>query len=363
MAGSSTLKLAGHALCLGIPLLAPLGVSLGVPWLSPLAVFGVLPFLSLLIGEDRSLPVAGLRRSPALLAYLDFLPRIYAAVWMGTLAWAAAYASRETPGTAGLAALAVSVGIASALAICTAHELMHRRSPADVLLARLMASACLYGHMPVEHFHHHATVGDVAAGATAPRGMSIYRFAPTDFLHGLGNAWAVERARLRRTRAGWWRNRALQDHALGLGLALSFFAGFGTAGLVVFIGQAVFAVFCFEVITYVHHYGLVRGENEEAGPQHAWAHHCWLTNCLTFNNTFQGDHHLRPGVPYYELHAMYGAPRLPASYLTMFCLALVPPLWRALMDPRLDALAQARARGMAMARQELPEWLRAGQCR
>jgi hypothetical protein len=68
---------------------------------------------------------------------------------------------------------------------------------------------------------------------------------------------------------------------------------------------------------------------------------------------------LRPGTPYYELHAMYGAPQLPASYFTMFCVALVPPLWRLLMDSRLDALAQARRN----ADRELPEWLRAEQCR
>jgi alkane 1-monooxygenase len=342
-----------------MPLLAPLGVWLDILWLSPIVVFGLFPFLGLLIGEDHSLPVVGLRRSRALVAYLDFLPRIYALVWMATLMWAVGYASSTNLGGIALAALTVSVGIGSAVAICTAHELMHRRSQLDVLLARLMAALCLYGHMVVEHFHHHATVGDVAAGATAPRGVSIYHFAPTDFLHGLRNAWTVESARLGRSRAGWWHNRVLQDYALALGLAVVFYVSFGSTALVLFAGQAVFAIFCFEVITYIHHYGLVRDEGEEAGPQHAWAHHCWLTNCLTFNNTFQSDHHLRPTTPYYELHAMYGAPRLPASYFTMFCVAIVPPLWRLLMDPRLDALAQVRTN----ANRELPEWLRAEQCR
>lgn len=359
MAGSPPVKLAGYGLCLGMPLLASAGVWLGVPWLAPLVVFGLFPFVSLVIGEDHSLPIAGLRRWPGLVAYLDSLPRIYGLTWMGTLAWAARYASRTALSGTHLAALTVSVGIGSAAAICTAHELMHRRSKADVLLARLMAALCLYGHMLVEHFHHHATVGDVAAGSTAPRGMSIYRFAATDFAHGLRNAWTVESARLRRTRAEWWRNRVLHDHSLGLGLALAFFAAFGSAGVILFIGQAVFAVFCFEVITYVHHYGLARGDDEDPGPQHAWAHHCWLTNCLTFNNTFQSDHHLRPGIPYYELHAMYGAPRLPASYFTMFCVALVPPLWRLLMDRRLDAIAQALRAG----RHELQDWVRAEHCR
>ena len=166
-------SLAGYGLCLGMPLLAPAGVWLRVPWLAPLVVFGLFPFVSLVIGEDHSLPIAGLRRWPGLVAYLDSLPRIYGRHWMGTLAWAARYASRTTLSGTHLAALTVSVGSGSAAAICTAHELMHRRSKADVLLARLMTALCLYGHMLVEHFQHHATVGDVAAGSTAPRGMSI----------------------------------------------------------------------------------------------------------------------------------------------------------------------------------------------
>ena len=170
MADNSTVKLAGYPLCLGMPLLAPLGVWLHIPWLSPLVIFGVFPVLGLLIGEDHSLPIVGLRRSPALVAYLKFLPRIYALVWMATLIWAAGYASSMNSSGIALAALTVSVGIGSAVAICTAHELMHGRSQFDALLARLMAALCLYGHLVVEHFHHHATVGDVAVGATAPRG-------------------------------------------------------------------------------------------------------------------------------------------------------------------------------------------------
>lgn len=149
----------------------------------------------------------------------------------------------------------------------------------------------------------------------------------------------------------------LQDYGLALALVLGF-AMLGGTALVLFVGQAIFAVYCFEVITYIHHYGLVRGDGEEPGPQHAWAHHCWITNCLTFNNTFHSDHHLRPETPYYELHAMYGAPRLPASYFTMFCVALVPPLWRRLMDRRLDIVAESRRTSA-----ELPDWLRDQACR
>lgn len=356
-AASPTLKLAGYSLALAMPLLAPLGMHLGMPWLAPLVVFGVLPVLGLVVGEDRVLPLAGLRRSPALMAYLEWLPRVYGVIWTAVLVWAADHVARADLGGSATGWLIISAGIGSAVAICTAHELMHRRSPRDVLFGRVMSAFCLYGHMHVEHLHHHATVGEMAAGETAPRGMSIYRFAPTDFFQGLRNAWTVEKRRLGRSGASWWHNRVLQDYALSVAL-LGAFMTLGRPALIFFVGQAVFAVYCFEVITYIHHYGLVRDAGEEPGPQHAWAHHCWITNCLTFNNTFHSDHHLRPQTSYYDLHAMHGAPRLPASYLTMFMVALVPPLWRRLMDRRLDALAAARRAGA-----DVPEELQAQVCR
>lgn len=134
----------------------------------------------------------------------------------------------------------------------------------------------------------------------------------------------------------------LQDYALAGSLVLTFQYAVGCGGRLTVVGQAAFAIFSFEVITYVHHYGLVRAEDEPAGAQHAWAHHCWITNCLTFNNTFHSDHHLRPWMPYYELHAMHGAPHLPASYFSMFVVALIPPLWFKLIDPRLHAFEEAR---------------------
>jgi alkane 1-monooxygenase len=354
-----TLKLAGFALCLGMPLLTPLGVRAGSPWLAAIVVFGLFPILGLLVGEDHSLPKIGLRRSRALVAYLDNLPRMYAAVWVGTLAWAADYAARSDLSAGTIAGLMVSVGIGSAVALPTAHELLHRRSGFDGQLARLMTALCCYGQMAVEHFHHHATVGEPESGATARRGVSVYRFAVTDFVHGLRNAWKVERSRLRRSGKSWWHNQVVRGYSQSVFLFAVFLGIWGRVGGILFLGQAVFAVFVFEVITYLHHYGLVRNEGEEAGPQHAWAHHCWITNCLTFNNTFHSDHHLRPRTPYYELHAMHGAPRLPASYFTMFCVALVPPLWFILIDPRLDAFAQAISGGSTV----LPEWLRAERCR
>src|SRR5690349_9288309 len=95
MTKSPALKLAGYPLSLAMPLLAPLGIRMGLPWLASMIVFGVFPVLGLMVGEDRSLPSIGLRKSRALVAYLEFLPRIYALVWVMTLVWVARYSARS----------------------------------------------------------------------------------------------------------------------------------------------------------------------------------------------------------------------------------------------------------------------------
>lgn len=143
MIDRSTAKLAGYPLCISVPLLAPLGVWLDMPWLALALVFGLCPLLGALVGEDHTLPVAALRRSRTLVAYLAFVPRLYALVWMGVLAWAAAFVSRVDLSVAELTFVTLGVGMGSALAIPAAHELIHRHSIFDMLLARLMTALCL----------------------------------------------------------------------------------------------------------------------------------------------------------------------------------------------------------------------------
>jgi alkane 1-monooxygenase len=358
MIHSARTKLIGYPLSLVVPLLAPLGAAVGTHWLSPVVMFGVVPILGLVVGQDHGLPLVGLRRSRTLVAYLNLLPRLYALVWVVTVAWEARHTHLSKLSAIELTGLVLSVGVASALAVCAAHELLHRRSSLDRGIARLITALCFYGHMVVEHLHHHAAVGTAEYGATAKRGTSAYRFAVNDFGRAFVTAWHVESSRLERQRLPLWHHKVLQDYALAAACMAAFAATWGGEGVLLLLGQALFAVFSFEVITYIHHYGLVRADDEDAGPHHAWAHHCWITNCLAFNNTFHSDHHLRPWTPYYELHAMHGAPRLPASYFTMFLVALVPRLWFALINPRLDLLDQARA-----ARKGLPDELGAEYCR
>jgi alkane 1-monooxygenase len=46
------------------------------------------------------------------------------------------------------------------------------------------------------------------------------------------------------------------------------------------------------------------------------------------------DHHRRPAAAYQALSEIGNAPELPLGYAGSILLALVPPLWRRVMDPR-----------------------------
>ena len=47
------------------------------------------------------------------------------------------------------------------------------------------------------------------------------------------------------------------------------------------------------------------------------------------------DHHAHPLRRYQSLRHFDELPTLPSGYFGMFLVAYVPPLWRAVMDPRL----------------------------
>ena len=95
-----------------------------------------------------------------------------------------------------------------------------------------------------------------------------------------------------------------------------------------------------ELVNYVEHYGLSRaeispGKYERVTPLHSWNASHWLTNRLLFMLQRHSDHHANPGLRYQQLRHFDESPQLPAGYATMILLALIPPLWKRVMDPRI----------------------------
>ena len=117
---------------------------------------------------------------------------------------------------------------------------------------------------------------------------------------------------------------------------------FGWQVLVFLVLQAVVGFSVLEAVNYLEHYGLRRQHNparryEKVDPRHSWNSDRLTTNVFLFQLQRHSDHHANPLRRYQVLRSFDVSPQLPAGYATMLLVALVPPLWRRVMDPRVLA--------------------------
>lgn len=313
-----------------IPLLSPIGYYADLPWLSPLFIFFAIPGLDLLIGSDRTQPLD--RPVPRVATvWLYFIPHIYVVTWLATLAWGAIVVSHDSS-LLDRASVIVGLALASAFATCAGHELVHRPATLDRFMSRLTMATVAYGQFVTEHIHHHAFVGIVRAGTTPTFGQSVWSFVLRNVAFSFRNSWHIERRRQLRAGKSLLGNLYVQQW-LGTGLILGVFVALGGAwGAILFLAQAGFAIFALEYINYAEHYGLTRQASDPLSGRLAWSSNGFMTNAMTLNITRHAHHHESPGVPYQDLRHMETMPLLPAGYFALFFPALVPPLWRRIMD-------------------------------
>jgi alkane 1-monooxygenase len=76
---------------------------------------------------------------------------------------------------------------------------------------------------------------------------------------------------------------------------------------------------------------------ERVEPRHSWNSNNIATNVLLYHLQRHSDHHAHPTRRYQALRDEKGAPALPTGYAGMILLALAPPLWNRVMNPRVLA--------------------------
>ncbi|MGD9951054.1 MAG: fatty acid desaturase [Burkholderiales bacterium] len=320
-----------------LPLLVLVGYYADVPWLLPAIAFVGIPALDLAIGPDRTEPLDS--SAPRLAtAWLRTMPRLYVFLWLGTLAWAAHTLAYEATGPTAVW-LVVSVAIATAFATCVAHELVHWPSAFDRGLARLIMATVAYGPFPFEHLHHHAKVGVASEGTTPPLGQSVWGAVTKNAQFTLRSAWRIERRRQLAKRQRLVLNRYVQQWLLTAFVIVVFAMIGGPWGLALFLAQAAFGIFTTEYVNYAQHYGLSRDAPAPPRGSLSWNSNGFMTNAFTLNITRHVHHHLDADVPYYDLRHIESMPVLPAGYLALFFPALIPSLWRRLMDARARRFA------------------------
>jgi alkane 1-monooxygenase len=320
----------GFLLPLMLAPLVPLGWWLAGGWvfILPVFVWVALPLMDWALGQDPRNP------DPAELSALEsdrfyrFALYINIPIVIGLVVWVASVAHLASP--LEFVGLALATGLVTGgVGIVVAHELGHRHGKVDRFLAHVLLAWVAYMHFFIEHNKgHHARVATPEDPATARLGESFWRYFPRSVVGQYRSAWRID------ARATAWS--VVWPTLLAVGLAVLF----GWAALVFFLLQAFYAVLQLELVNYVEHYGLQRrelepGRYEKVTVQHSWNSSHRLSNLLLFNLQRHSHHHAHQGKRYQVLEHFDEAPQLPAGYLAMLPLAMLPPLWRRVMDPRV----------------------------
>jgi len=329
--------------------LAVIGPLWGGLWvlLLPIAVWHVGPLLDMVMGSDDD-AIDPLTPEPEIFwhrAVTLLWPALQTLVLFGSIA----YVTRAGHLSAlEAAALFLGIGILTgAVGIVFAHELMHQKTRLERVLGDVLMTQVLYGHFRSEHLLvHHRYVGTPRDPVTARMNESAHAFLLRVVPQCFRSAWAAEAALLARRGLPWWdrSNPFLRYAALQLSWLLLALVLGGWAGVALFVLQAAVAVWHLELINYIEHYGLTRkhlgeGRYEPTRPHHSWNDSHTVTRGLLINLPRHSDHHARPDrrFPLLQTYGEDEAPAMPMGYTAMTLLALVPRLWRRVMNPRVRA--------------------------
>lgn len=228
-----------------------------------------------------------------------------------------------------------------------AHELIHRAQRWPRFLGLMVFVTLLFGHHVSAHrLVHHRHVGTNADPNSPRLGRSFWGFLPRAWIGSFTAGLRAERELS--VRAGRGR---INPYAVYLGgaavLAAAAWAVWGAWGLAVYVALAFHAQSQLLMSDYVQHYGLRRrmdasGRPEPVGAQHSWNGGHWFSSALTMNAPRHSDHHAHPARAFPVLRLPQDAPMLPAPLPVMGLIALFPPIWRRIMDPRArDVMARA----------------------
>ncbi|WKB51699.1 alkane 1-monooxygenase [Eleftheria terrae] len=320
-------------------------------WYTPVQFFVLFPLAEMAIGTDRRNPDPASEAALAADRFYPALTLLCVPLQLGLMLWGGWVFATVPLEPLGRLGWLVSMGcLGGVLAINTAHELIHKPGRLERAGGGLLLASVGYGSFKIEHIYgHHVDVATPADGSTARRGEHVYGFILRALRHNIARAYALERHHARRRGQSWhwWRSETS-----GWLLASACFAGAcgviagGPIGVAYFVGQAFFSVCLLEIINYIEHYGLQRrrgpdGRYERVDPRHSWNSDFLLSNLMLFQLQRHSDHHAHPARRYQVLRRFEHSPQLPFGYATGVVLALLPPLWWRVMNPRAEAHLRA----------------------
>jgi alkane 1-monooxygenase len=327
----------------------------GLFWIGPVVILVIVPAIDLVAGLDRSNPPDDVIEALEQDRYYRWITYLFLPIqYVGFVSAMYLIARGDPLGIGGElplwanVGLAVSIGCIGGIGINTAHELGHKKESHERWLSKIALAQSCYGHFYIEHNRgHHVRVATPEDPASSRVGESFYQFWPRTVLGSLRSAWRLEKRRYARKKQHPFRigNDVLNAWLMSLVLWGGLVAWLGVGILPYLLIQAVVGFSLLEVVNYMEHYGMLRqkvgvGERqryERVDPSHSWNSNNIATNVLLYHLQRHSDHHANPTRRYQTLRDYQESPVLPTGYAGMIVLAIVPAVWRRVMDPRVLA--------------------------
>ena len=301
------------------------------------------PYFDYIGGRDQRNPAASIEATLSndkFYRYVTYaaVPMQYAFVAWGLWAFTQPTALYEKIGLVlGLGFICGSVGIT------IAHELVHRKEKLERVLGGLLLASVSYATFKIEHVYgHHVHVSTPEDASTSKLGQSLYAFLPQAIFRNVRNGFRLAAKNMVRKGLSPW---SVRNEMIWWTLLSASFYGFaylyaGTVGLIYFLVCSLMAITALEIVNYIEHYGLVReklpnGKYERVTHWHSWNASERMSNLMMLNLQRHSDHHAYPNRRYQILRHFDDSPQLPFGYDGMMVLALFPPLWRKVMDPKV----------------------------
>ncbi|MEM9332792.1 MAG: alkane 1-monooxygenase [Pseudomonadota bacterium] len=321
----------------------------GLFWaVAPLLFYYVaVPVFDMIVGEDISNPPEEVVEELSEDSYYRVLLHLSVPVfYFSFLTVAVAVGTMSLPIWAFIA-ITLSAGAASGSGLTVGHELGHKQSRLDRWGAKLVNAVTGYAHFCIEHNQgHHTQVATPEDPASARFNESVFRFAMREIPGTAVRGWKLEARRLEKKGFGFWtwRNDLLQGYAIAGAIAAVLITLFGWIMIPFLIIHHIAGWLQLTFANYVEHYGLKREKKENGRYMPCQPHHSWntnhiISNLMLFHLQRHSDHHANPMRPYQSLRDFKDLPRLPSGYPGSFVLALFPPIWFRIMNPKVLAWA------------------------
>lgn len=321
-----------------------IGKSGAYLFLTPIVAFVVIPVLEILLPLDDTNISENEYKTLLENKTFDWLLYLNIPIVYGLVVYTLYNFTTVTYSTTEIIGLVLSTGIVlGANGINVAHELGHRNTFTEKLLAKILLIPSQYMHFYIEHnFGHHVHAATNEDGASARLNQSVYSFWVTSITKQYINAWRIQKRLLQQKQVSFFSlyNDMLWYTVLQSLYLITIYMVFGFFGVLIALAIAVTGILLLETINYIEHYGLRRlkkpsGRYERVKEIHSWNSNHIVGRLVLYELTRHSDHHYKASKKYQVLENHTTSPQLPFGYPTSMVLALFPPLWFYIMNPRI----------------------------